>query len=95
MSGAQLALERETPMSLKAELKALRARLEANRSPEALAIMHRAVDELRKSGATDRILRVGDRAPDFRLPNANEELVDSRMLRERGPLVVTFYRGRW
>ena len=82
-------------MSLKAELKTLRARLEANRSPEALAIMHRAVDDLRTSGATDRILRVGDRAPDFRLPNANEEQVDSRVLRERGPLVVTFYRGRW
>ena len=82
-------------MSLKAELKTLRARLEANRSPEALAIMHRAVEDLRKSGTTDRILRVGDRAPDFRLPNANEELIDSRALRQRGPLVVTFYRGRW
>jgi len=82
-------------MSLKAELKALQTRLEAGRSPEALAIMHRAVDDLRKSGATDRILRVGDQAPDFRLPNANEELIDSRALRERGPLVVTFYRGRW
>ena len=82
-------------MSLKAELKALRTRLEANRSPEALAIMHRAVEDLRKAGATDRILRVGDRAPDFRLPNAKEELVDSRVLREGGPLVVTFYRGRW
>jgi len=82
-------------MSLKAELKALRTRLEAGRSPEALAIMHRAVDDLRKSGATDRILRVGDRAPDFRLPNASEEQIDSRALRERGPLVVTFFRGRW
>jgi len=81
-------------MSLKAELKALQTRLEAGRSPEALAIMHRAVDDLRKSGVT-RILRVGDQAPDFRLPNANEELIDSRALRERGPLVVTFYRGRW
>ena len=81
-------------MSLKAELKALQTRLEAGRSPEALAIMHRAVDDLRKSGVT-RILRVGDPAPDFRLPNANEELIDSRALRERGPLVVTFYRGRW
>jgi hypothetical protein len=95
MGGAQHAPERETPMSLKAELKTLRTRLESNRSPEALAIMHRAVEDLRKSWATDRILRVGDRAPDFRLPNAKEELVDSRVLREGGSLVVTFYRGRW
>ena len=82
-------------MSLKAELKAFQTRLEAGRSPEALTIMHRAVNDLRKSGAAERILRIGDRAPDFRLPNANEELIDSRALRERGPLVVTFYRGRW
>ena len=82
-------------MTLKAELKALQTRLEANRSPEALAIMHRAVEELRTSGATNRVLHVGDKAPDFVLPNANEQPIDSRILRERGSLVVTFYRGRW
>jgi len=82
-------------MSLKAELKALQTRLEANRSPEAVAIMHRAVADLRTSAATSRILRVGDRAPDFILPNADGHLADSRRLREQGSLVVTFYRGRW
>ena len=82
-------------MSLKADLKALQTRLEGNRSPEIVATMHRAVDELRASGAGDRVLKAGDRAPDFVLPNAAEQLVDSRTLRARGPLVVTFYRGRW
>ena len=82
-------------MSLKAELKALQTRLEAGRPAAALADMHRATDELRASGAADRILKVGDRAPEFRLPNAAEEPVDSRTLLARGPLVVTFYRGRW
>jgi peroxiredoxin len=57
--------------------------------------MHRAVDELRTSGAADRVLKVGDRAPDFRLPNATEQLVDSAALRAKSPLIVTFYRGRW
>jgi peroxiredoxin len=57
--------------------------------------MHQAVDALRAAGAADRILAVGDRAPDFALPNSTEQLVDSRALRARGPLVVTFYRGRW
>ena len=82
-------------MSLKAELKALQTRLEANRPADALAKMHRAVDELRTSGALDRVLKVGDRAPDFVLPNATEQLVDSRAVLARGPLVVSFYRGRW
>jgi len=82
-------------MSLKEELVTLKARLEGNRPPEVVRTMHRAVDELRASGAGERTLKVGDKAPDFALPNADETLVDSRALLARGPLVVTFYRGRW
>ena len=82
-------------MSLKAELKALQARLESGRPAEVVAIMHRAVEELRASGAADRVLQVGDAAPTFVLPNAAEHPIDSRGLLAKGPLVVTFYRGRW
>lgn len=82
-------------MSLNDELKALRARAEAKRPPEIVAKMHRAVDELRASGAPARVLKVGDRAPRFALPDGDERLVDSATLLARGPLIVTFYRGRW
>jgi len=82
-------------MSLKAELKALQTRLEAGRPADVVGTMHRAVEELRTSGAADRVLKVGDQAPDFVLPNAAEQLIDSRGLLAKGPLVVTFYRGRW
>jgi len=82
-------------MSLKAELEALRTRLESSRPPDRVATMHRAVDELCASGAADRVLKVGDKAPDFVLPNAAEQPIDSRALLAGGPLVVTFYRGRW
>ena len=82
-------------MSLNEELHALRTRLEARRSPETLAVMHGAVDELRRSGAPARVLRPGTPAPRFALPNADGRLVDSDTLLAAGPLVVTFYRGRW
>jgi len=82
-------------MSLKEDLAALRTRLEGNRSPDVVKTMHRAVDELRESGAAGRILKAGQRAPAFALPNANEELIESRRLLAQGSLVVTFYRGRW
>jgi hypothetical protein len=82
-------------MSLREELKALRERLEARRPPEVVATMRRAVDELRASGAASRVLKPGDVAPAFALPNAEGRLVDSASLLARGPLVVTFYRGRW
>ena len=82
-------------MSLKDELRSLRDRLEAKRPVEVVATMHRAVDELRASGAPGRVLKVGARAPDFVLPDGDGRIVSSKDLLGRGPLVVTFYRGRW
>ena len=83
-------------MSLKEELTALRLKAESRRSPDVVANMHRAVDELRRSGAADRVLKIGDnKMPDFALPNANEQIVESKALLAKGPLVLTFYRGRW
>lgn len=82
-------------MSLKEELRALRERLEARRPPQDVATMHRAVDELRASGAADCVLKPGARMPDFALPDGDHRIVDSKDLLARGHLVVTFYRGRW
>jgi len=82
-------------MSLKDELKSLKERAEAKRPPEIVATMRRAVDELRAAGAAGRVLKAGDVVPHFALPDGNERIVDSKALLARGPLVVTFYRGRW
>ena len=38
---------------------------------------------------------VGDRAPDFELPNASGKRVKLSALLEHGPVVVTWYRGAW
>jgi hypothetical protein len=62
---------------------------------DALAIMHRATEELRRSGILDRVPKVGDRAPDFALESARGEVVRSETLLSKGPVVVDFYRGRW
>jgi hypothetical protein len=80
---------------LQEELKTLKARLEGGRAPEMVVTMHRAVDELRASGAAARVLKAGDKMPAFVLPNADERPVTSAALVAKGPLVVTFYRGRW
>ena len=82
-------------MALKEELRALRTKVEANRPPEIVALMHRAVDELRASGAAGRVLKVGAAMPRFALLDGDEKIMDSGALLANGPLVVTFYRGRW
>ncbi|PAP81837.1 hypothetical protein B1759_04325 [Rubrivirga sp. SAORIC476] len=45
--------------------------------------------------AANRALGVGDRAPDFALPDATGETVRLSDLLLDGPVVVTFYRGAW
>jgi peroxiredoxin len=42
-----------------------------------------------------RVARVGSRAPDLTLPNVAGEPVSLGGLRGRGPVVLSFYRGRW
>ncbi len=48
-----------------------------------------------KSGIAARARHEGDEAPDFRLRNVRGEPVQLTKLLERGPAVVTFYRGGW
>lgn len=40
-------------------------------------------------------LKVGDKAPEFTLPNQDGVSVSSTKLLKQGPLVINFYRGGW
>jgi hypothetical protein len=40
-------------------------------------------------------LKIGDRAPDFALPNGDGKLVTLSDYTTRGPVVLIFYRGFW
>jgi len=53
------------------------------------------VDELVLAGIDRAALRVGDRAPDFELPDANGAPVRLSSLLASGPAVLSFYRGVW
>ena len=62
---------------------------------ERLEFIERAIVELHASGAEDRILPAGARAPEFSLPDASNRPVRSADLLALGPLVINFFRGRW
>ena len=62
---------------------------------EALKAFMEATENLVKSGIAEMALNVGDRLPDFTLPNAKGEAVSSAELLKSGPLVINFYRGGW
>jgi hypothetical protein len=82
-------------MTLQERLDAMRAAAKTRIPPEAQAIMQPSVDDLRASGILNRVTQVGEKAPEFSLPNAAGRVVRLRELLARGPVVLSFYRGRW
>jgi hypothetical protein len=82
-------------MTLQEQLDKLREASKTRIPAEARAIMERSVADLRASGIMSRIAKVGQPAPDFTLPNAGGRQVSLTELRARGPVVLSFYRGRW
>ena len=87
-------------MTLQATLDALRADFKAGQPPynapaHIHPIMERATAELIASGAAQRALKLGDKAPLFSLKDADGNAVSSARLLAQGPLVLTFYRGVW
>jgi peroxiredoxin len=87
-------------MSLQDRLSAFKADFENGRlafkpAAEALATMHRATAELAASGQAGRAKKAGDEAPDFTLMDQDGVAVSLHSLLDKGPLVITFYRGAW
>lgn len=52
-------------------------------------------DQLAKNHTDTLKITVGDKAPNFRLPNATGQMVMLSELLTDGPVVLTFYRGAW
>lgn len=63
--------------------------------PEQVAVMHQFDDELRATGILNNTPRPGDRFPVFALENQERDTVSLDALLERGPVVVSFFRGVW
>ena len=82
-------------MGLSEQLERIREGAAERIPADSVAVMHRATEELRASGIMDRVLKVGDRMPAFNLENTRGGTVSSADLLAKGPLVVSFFRGKW
>lgn len=82
-------------MPLQDQLDAITTKTRALVQADRLAPSERAVAELFATGIEDRILKPGDTAPEFTLPDTSGKPVRSSDLLALGPLVINFFRGRW
>ncbi|MGO9998726.1 MAG: hypothetical protein ACLPKW_13430 [Acetobacteraceae bacterium] len=87
--------------SLKEQLDTIRRAAEGDGtkpgriSPNDLKIMHRVTADQRVSGFQAQMPKPGQPGPAFTLANQDGVDVSSAALVARGPLVISFFRGRW
>ena len=82
-------------MLLQEKLDAVSAATAKEAPQEFLDAFHRFVENLRASGIMDGVPKVGDNAPQFTLPSYKGDAVSLADLRAHGPVIISFYRGRW
>lgn len=81
--------------SLAERLLEVRAGIAQYVRPENQQINERAVEWLRATDITSRAARAGVASPAFQLPDQHNKSISSTDLLAHGPLIITFFRGRW
>ena len=77
------------------ELEELSQEVRTTASPERLQANAQTISDLVASGLSASALREGDVAPDFALPDTHGHVLALKTLLDRGPVVISFYRGGW
>jgi peroxiredoxin len=77
------------------ELEELSREVRATASPERLQANAETIAGLVASGLRESALKEGDVAPEFALPDARGQVIALKALLDRGPVVISFYRGGW
>lgn len=80
---------------LQDQLDEIMARTRELVQPERLAASEQLIADLFASGSEEKILPVGALAPAFELAESTGHIARSEDLLALGPLVISFFRGRW
>jgi peroxiredoxin len=82
-------------MTLKDDLAARAAAARQRRPADINAAFAAGIAAVEAAGIVEHAMGVGERAPDFTLPDAAGGTVTLSELLRTGPTIVTFYRGGW
>ncbi len=82
-------------MSLKEHLNRQRQQFLASTSQNAINVISRAADHLRESGIANECLTTGDTVPNVMIQSSDGPQFMLYDTLQRGPLVISFFRGNW
>lgn len=84
-----------TDRMLAERIAAFNAQLRSQAPAEVIDTLTEEIAGLVRAGHGSQAPKSGDLAPAFTLPDARGEQRSLRQLLERGPVVLSFYRGQW
>ncbi len=64
-------------------------------NPEFMKGVDEIIDEAKAFEKGKNAIKVGEKAPNFKLPNPLSKQIELLDLLSKGPVVITFYRGSW
>lgn len=68
----------------------------ANQLPtEVLEVFGKSIQDLKGRNIEDGSFHLGDKFPDFSLPNTNDKKIALKELLENGKVIIAFFRGSW
>src|SRR5271169_6067939 len=82
-------------MSLKAQLDACRHAFETSTPPSVAAALQDSIAELAQKDLVRHAVKAGELAPPFRLLKRDGGFVSLSEVLDRGPAVISFFRGAW
>ena len=82
-------------MGLTEELNDLKQQLGREIPREILKEIGQFVQGLARSGIEKTSCQAGEKAPSFALRNVKGQLISSKDILAKGPMVLSFYRGVW
>ena len=85
----------EEQKSLQKELEAKKQKWMDGASEEKVALYERGIQEIRDEGILTSAIHEGQIAPDFELKNDRGEWISLEDKLEKGPVILTWYRGGW
>ncbi|MEP4534004.1 MAG: peroxiredoxin-like family protein [Cyclobacteriaceae bacterium] len=73
------------------------AKIESGRqaNPEFMNSVDNIIEQAKVFHQGENAIKIGQKAPDFVLPNPEGKSISLDQLLEKGPVVITFYRGDW
>ncbi|MGJ8737743.1 peroxiredoxin-like family protein [Zobellia laminariae] len=73
------------------------AKIESGRqaNPEFMNGVDAIIKQAKEFQQGEDAIKIAQKAPNFKLPNPEGKLISLDILLEKGPVVITFYRGNW